>query len=363
MNNNFVFIGFGLIGGSIAKAIKKYLKDSKIYAYMLSKTKLEKAKSQGVVDYILDGIDESISLADIIFLCTPVEYNEEYLEKIKPYIAENTIITDVGSTKTSIHKAVIRLGLEKNFIGGHPMAGSEKTGYDAATPLLLENAYYMLTMGEKVSKEDVGRLESLLKKIKCIPFIIDYKKHDMVVAAISHLPHIVAASLVNLIKDCDYEDEVMKRVAAGGFKDITRIASSSPVIWEQICETNKEPIVAMLNKYIDSLSKIRDELTQNKSGFIYDLFESSKTYRNTLSDRNIGLISSKNAFSVHVVDNPGAVSIIAVILSSHSINIKNIGINHNRELGEGALRIEFYDSDSCELASKLLRAYSYKLDF
>lgn len=221
----------------------------------------------------------------------------------------------------------------------------------------------MLTIGEKVSKEDVGRFESLLKKIKCIPFIIDYKKHDMVVAAISHLPHIVAASLVNLIKDCDYEDEVMKRVAAGGFKDITRIASSSPVIWEQICETNKEPIVAMLNKYIDSLSKIRDELTQNKSGFIYDLFESSKTYRNTLSDRNIGLISSKNAFSVHVVDNPGAVSIIAVILSSHSINIKNIGINHNRELGEGALRIEFYDSDSCELASKLLRAYSYKLDF
>ena len=243
------------------------------------------------------------------------------------------------------------------------MAGSEKTGYEAATPLLIENAYYMLTMGEKVSKEDVDRLESLLKKIKCIPFIIDYKKHDMVVAAISHLPHIVAASLVNLIKDCDYEDEVMKRVAAGGFKDITRIASSSPVIWEQICETNKEPIVAMLNKYIDSLSKIRDELTQNKSGSIYDLFESSKTYRNTLSDRNIGLISSKNAFSVHVVDNPGAVSIIAVILSSHSINIKNIGINHNRELGEGALRIEFYDSDSCELASKLLRAYSYKLDF
>ena len=152
MNNNFVFIGFGLIGGSIAKAIKKYLKDSKIYAYMLSKTKLEKAKSEGVVDYILDGIDEGISVADIIFLCAPVEYNEEYLEKIKPYITENTIITDVGSTKTSIHKAVIRLGLEKNFIGGHPMAGSEKTGYDAATPLLLENAYYMLTIGEKVSR-------------------------------------------------------------------------------------------------------------------------------------------------------------------------------------------------------------------
>jgi len=90
MNNNFVFIGFGLIGGSIAKAIKKYLKDSKIYAYMLSKTKLEKAKSQGVVDYILDGIDESISLADIIFLCTPVEYNEEYLENLANPVVEET---------------------------------------------------------------------------------------------------------------------------------------------------------------------------------------------------------------------------------------------------------------------------------
>ena len=362
MNNKLFFIGLGLIGGSLAKAVKKYMPESYIYAYTLAGAKPEKAKSDGVVDCMLDKIDENISDADIIFLCTPVEYNEHYLKEIKPFIKKDVIITDVGSTKTSIHKAAISLGLDKNFIGGHPMAGSEKTGYEAATPLLLENAYYMLTPGEKVSKKDVATLEDILKKIKSIPFIIDYQKHDMVVAAISHLPHIVAASLVNLVKDSDYEDEVMKRVAAGGFKDITRIASSSALIWEQICETNKEPIMYMLNKYINSLCKIRDGLSFDKSGVVYDLFERSKAYRNTFSDENVGLISSKNSFSVHVVDNPGAISIIAVILSSSSINIKNIGINHNRELGEGALKIEFYDSDSCELAAKLLRGYNYKLD-
>lgn len=363
MNNIFVFIGLGLIGGSLAKSIRKYIPTSTIYAYDLSKTRLEKAKSEGIVDYIQDKIDENIACADIIFLCAPVEYNEDYLKAIKPFIKNNIIITDVGSTKASIHKVAVALGLERNFIGGHPMAGSEKTGYDSSTPLLLENAYYMLTPGDKVKRSDVLRLEELLKTIKSIPFIIDYRKHDIVVAGISHLPHIIAASLVNLVQDCDYEDEVMKRVAAGGFKDITRIASASPVMWEQICETNRSPIIDMLDNYIDSLCKVRNDLTSGKSGAIYDLFEKSRAYRNTFPDENVGLISSKNSFSVHVPDNPGAISIIATILSSHSINIKNIGINHNRELGEGVLRIQFYDSDACELAAKLLKKYNYQLDF
>lgn len=362
MINNFLFIGFGLIGGSLAKAIKKHTTQAIISACSLSLTELEKAKGEGIIDHILDTVDENTTKADIIFLCTPVEYNEYYLEKIKPFINSNTIITDVGSTKTSIHRAVKILNLEENFIGGHPMAGSEKTGYIASTPLLLENAYYILTAGNKTDTSKLKRLEELLKTIKCIPFVMDYKKHDKVVATISHLPHIVAASLVNIVEVSDYEDGIMRTVAAGGFKDITRIASASPVIWDQICTTNKEPILDVLNKYIILLNKIKDNL-ENKEHSAYALFEKSKAYRNSFADENIGLISSKNSFSVHVSDKPGAVSIISSILSANAINIRNIGINHNRELGEGVLKIAFYDSDSCRLAAKLLREYNYELDF
>lgn len=359
--NNIAFIGFGLIAGSIAKAIKKYLPSSKIYAYTNNSPELLKGKSEGVIDIILEHIDSTLLECDIIFLCTPVEFNDKYLEEIVPFIRKDAIITDVGSTKSSIHKLAKELELEDVFIGGHPMAGSEKSGYEASDPLLLENAYYMLTPASGISDEKLQAITDIIKKIKSIPFVIDYKKHDTVVAAISHLPHIIAASLVNLVKDNDYDDELMKKLAAGGFKDITRIASASPIMWEQICIVNSEPINMMLRKYIDILEDVYSHLSVKSNLYISDMFEKSGEYRNSLDTNAQGLIISKHDISVHIQDKPGAISIISTILAANSISIKNIGINHNREKGEGALNISFYDADSCEMARKLLKEYNYKI--
>ena len=331
--NNIAFIGFGLIGGSIARAIKKYRPISKIYAYTNNSLELSKC--------------------DIIFLCTPVELNEYYLEKIKPYIKKESIVTDVGSTKSSIHNLAKKLDMEEVFIGGHPMAGSEKTGYAASDALLLENAYYMITPSSKNPKEKLDVLTDIVTMIKAIPFVIDYQKHDNVVATVSHLPHILAAALVNLVKDNDYSDEVMKRVAAGGFKDITRIAAASPIMWEQICMVNSQPINNVLRKYIDMLEDVYTHLSDKSSLYINNMFE------NSFDSTSQGVIISKHDISVHIQDKPGAISVISAILAANSISIKNIGINHNREKGEGALNISFYDADSCEMAGKLLREYNY----
>lgn len=357
--NNIAFIGFGLIGGSIAKAIKKYGLASKICAYSKNSAELLKGKSDGVIDIILNNIDASLSECDIIFLCTPVDFNEYYLEKIKPYVKKESIVTDVGSTKSSIHRLAKRLDMEDVFIGGHPMAGSEKTGYAASDALLLENAYYMITPSSKTSKEKLDVLTDIITKIKAIPFVIDCQKHDSVVAAVSHLPHILAATLVNLIKDNDYSDEVMKRVAAGGFKDITRIASASPIMWEQICMLNSQPINMMLRKYIDMLEDVYSHLADKSGLYINNMFEKSGEYRNSFDSNSQGVIISKHDISVHIQDKPGAISVISAILAANSISIKNIGINHNREKGEGALNISFYDADSCEMAGKLLKEYNY----
>jgi prephenate dehydrogenase len=359
--NNIAFIGFGLIGGSIARAIRKYKPESKIYAYANNTSQLLKGKSDGVIDIILKEIDDSLTECDIIFLCAPVEFNEEYLAKIKPFIRKDSIITDVGSTKSSIHNLAKELDLDDIFIGGHPMAGSEKTGYEASDALLLENAYYMITPSSKTCNKKLEALKSIIEMIKSIPFIIDYQKHDKVVATVSHLPHILAATLVNLVKDNDYEDEVMKRVAAGGFKDITRIASASPIMWEQICIVNAEPIDAMLLKYIDMLKEVHSQLTSRSGIYINNMFEKSGEYRNSFDSNSRGVLISKHDISVHIQDKPGAISIISAILAANSISIKNIGINHNREKGEGALNISFYDADSCEMASKLLKEYNYRV--
>ena len=144
----------------------------------------------------------------------------------------------MGSVKTSIHEEVITLGMEENFIGGHPMAGSEKSGFASSRAHLIENAYYILTPSEKVSEDKIERYRKFIESLKAIPVILDYREHDSITGTISHLPHIIAATLVNYVKDHDTADELMKALAAGGFKDITRIASSSPVMWQQICLKN-----------------------------------------------------------------------------------------------------------------------------
>ena len=362
------FIGLGLIGGSIARRLKRVRPDLTIMAYMRTRSKLEQAKADGVVDIILDGIGPQLSQCDLIFLCTPVEYNAQYLSALRPFLRPGTLITDVGSTKTNIHLEIQRQGLTGSFVGGHPMAGSEKTGYENSSDHLLENAYYIITPGQDCQPdlsfdeqpENVRRIIAVAQALGAIPLILDYGNHDQVVAAISHLPHLIASSLVNLVRDCD-STGVMKQVAAGGFKDITRIASSSPEMWEQICMTNSAPIAQMLRQYIHSLTGILREIESSDSAAIYRLFDDSRTYRNSMTDRVRGSIEPSYAFSVDVVDEIGAISTISVILAAKGISIKNIGINNNREMGEGAFKFAFYDKESMEAAWKRLEHYKYEL--
>ena len=331
-------------------------------AYMRTRSKLEQALSDGVIDVILDGTeDPRLGECDIIFLCTPVEYNAAYLSRLKPVLKPEAFITDVGSTKTDIHRHVTDLQMEPVFVGGHPMAGSEKTGYENSSDHLLENAYYIITPGARSSQRNVNRLVAVAEAIGSIPIVLDYNRHDQITAAISHLPHIVASSLVNLVKDSDSEEGLMKRLAAGGFKDITRIASSSPEMWEQICMTNRKKLAVILREYIGSLEKTLEELEQGNHKALYELFESSRDYRNSISDKSKGAIVPEYSFTVDIADEVGAISTLSVILASKGISIKNIGINHNREHGEGALRISFYDKAAMEASWGYLEKYHYGL--
>lgn len=241
------------------------------------------------------------------------------------------------------------------------MAGSEKTGYENSTDHLLENAYYIITPTAASTEEQVNRLVRIAGMIGSIPLVLDYHEHDFITAAISHLPHIIASSLVNLVKSSDNQEGIMKRLAAGGFKDITRIASSSPEMWEQICMTNSGNLSVILERYISSLSKILKELKENDSQFIYQLFVTSRDYRNSFSEKVPGSIAPDYSFTVDMADEVGAISTLSVILAAKGISIKNIGINHNREHGEGTLRIAFYDKETMDNAWKQLERYHYDL--
>ena len=355
------FIGLGLIGGSIARTIRKFHPDYRLLAFDKDRSALAEAVSLNVIDGICDIEDERLYNCDYLFLCAPVEFNVEYMEKIKDSLGENCILTDVGSVKSIIHEKVTELGLEGKFIGGHPMAGSERSGFSNSSDHLLENAYYIITPGGEVALDRISDFTELVSSLGAIPLVLTAEEHDFITAGVSHLPHIVASALVNLVKLLDNDAEYMKMIAAGGFRDITRIASSSPVMWEQICMTNTENILVLLKRYITSLESICDTLENHNGDAIYKMFEESGKYRSTFPNRGQGPIERDYSFCVDVLDEPGSISVLSAILAAKGISVKNIGINHSREEGEGALRISFYKEDKKNEAAELLRSHNYVL--
>lgn len=359
------FIGFGLIGGSIARALKRINRDYYLLAFDYHKDKpstdLKAALLDGVLDLISSSLTEGFPDCDILFLCAPVLSNIVYLKQLKPLLQPTCLLTDVGSVKGNIHKAVEELEIEQQFIGGHPMTGSEKTGYLNSYAMLLENSYYILTPTEKTPQKMTNTLYRLVEKMGSLPIILNAKEHDEITAAISHLPHIIAAQLVNLVRDSDDKAEKMRALAAGGFKDITRIASSSPVMWQNICLTNADGIKQLLDRYIQSLRYVSDALASKDSDYLYHIFDTAGEYRNSIPNKTNGLIKKVFEIFLDIMDEAGAIATIATMFASNQISIKNIGIIHNREFEEGVLRVEFYDEQAEGKAIDLLKKYNYRV--
>lgn len=356
------FIGLGLIGGSIARALKQNVPDIRIIAYDVSAKTLALALRETVADVAAKAIDESFSDCDYIFLCAPVQRNDSNLAAVKRVMKPDCLLTDVGSVKTAIHEAVREAGLERSFIGGHPMAGSERIGFANSRASLLENAYYILTPTSSVPAQKVEDYKMLVQKTGAIPLVLDYQKHDYVTGAISHLPHVVAAALVNLVQDHDSEDGIMKMVAAGGFKDITRIASSSALMWQQICLSNTANISSLLSDYIRALQAFRQQLDAKKGPALYDQFESARLYRDSFIGASSGPIKRSYSISADIDDKSGALARVVALLARHGLSIKNIGITHNREADDGVLKIEFYDETSMKKARDILTEEGYRAE-
>ena len=359
MKDKVGFIGLGLIGGSIAKAIRQYHPTYEIVAFDKNKETLALATQESVIDVAATTIDDNFRNCSYIFLCAPVSYNTAYLKQVAKYLGKGCILTDVGSVKTNIHDEVTALGLGSHFIGGHPMAGSEKSGYPNSKAMLIENAYFVLTPCAETKQENLDRYAAFVQQLGAIPVILEAHQHDYITGTISHLPHIIAASLVNFVRDNDTKEELMKNLAAGGFKDITRIASSSPTMWQHICVKNKENISQILANYIETLQQAKALVDQGDEQGLYQLFDTSRNYRNSLPSTSAGPIKKTFAVYCDIIDEAGGIATIATILASNNLNIKNIGIVHNREFEEGVLRIEFYDENSSNKAALLLQKYRY----
>ena len=366
MKINVAFIGLGLIGGSIAKTIKRIHPEADIIAFDLDNESIDFALSEGVISKKLE-LNELISTEilkklDYLFLCAPVMENTKMLSNIKENLGESkVIITDVGSVKASFAAEAKRLSMS-NVICGHPMAGSEKTGFVSSNAYMIENVYYIICDAmDDMESENLKKFKEFIAGLGAIPIALNADYHDYIMSAISHMPHYVAAALVNAVNDASEGDEIFKTLAAGGFKDITRIASSSPVMWEQIAFANKNNVLKMLNGMIDNLNDIKDSIINNQNQDIIQLFERSRSYRNSIPESGLGTINKEYRLHCDLVDEAGGIATVATILAVNNISIKNIGIIHNREYEEGVLRIEFYDGDSLSRSVELLERHKYTI--
>lgn len=355
------FIGLGLIGGSIARRLKSLHPELTIIATAGHESTIKEAYQAHLIsNQTLCEIEDFFD-CDYIFLCTPVQKNIEYLRQLKGKIKETCIITDVGSVKTDIHREVTRLCMEHQFIGGHPMAGSEKTGLENSNEYLLENAYYIITPTALSKPEAVDAFQKLVSSLGAIPMVLDYELHDYATAAISHLPHVIAYSLVNLIRRSDDKNETMKTIAAGGFKDITRIASSSPVMWENICLSNREQLLKLMDAYITELNHMRTNIADQDGNALLEAFGEAREYRDSLTITRTGALKKVYELYLDLLDEAGGIATVATILASNHLSIKNIGIIHNREFQDGVLRLELYDEASLASAITLLKKHHYTI--
>lgn len=363
---NIGIIGLGLIGGSIAKSIKRvHSQNSYIIGYDLNQENLRAAYNEGVIDSVASSLQTGFSSCNVVFICIPVRHITSILDKLLPFLPNDCIITDVGSTKYELVKLISKYINQSTkriyYVGGHPMTGSERFGYSASSAHLFENAYYMLTPQGDTPEFIVFILQKLIERMGAIPMILSASYHDFITANISHLPHIIASSLVHLVRNNDGENAYLHALAAGGFKDLTRIASSNPELWTSICLSNKSYIQKVFKDYHQILSHFLSVLENDSESEIYSFFDTARIYRNTFPEGISSELTSRYALHVDAKDEPGIIAKIATLLSDHHINIKNLSIMSDREFDVGVIKIIFANKADLIAATEILSQHRYTI--
>lgn len=354
--------GLGLIGSSIAQDIHQAHPDVKITGVDVAVDSLAFAKQQHIIDDVSDDFANSAVGADVIILAGPVSVIVTDLQalarlKLKPHV----LVTDVGSTKQTVVQAAA--GLEANgvtFIGGHPMAGSHKSGVTAGRPDLFENAFYMLVPG-LADSQAIQRLQSLLVGTHVKWLTVTARQHDRLVGQLSHLPHVVAAALVNQTYAALADSPLGLRLAAGGFKSITRIASSDPTMWTAILATNGQLVTRQLQAYINELKGIQRAITAQDMATIQQFFSAAKVTRDQLGPERLGSLPNFFDLFLNVPDQVGAIADVTNQLAAARLSLINIHILEIREEVDGVLQLTFSDAATRTRAAELLQDAGYQI--
>ena len=326
MNNNArrgQIVGTGLIGGSVALALRSagwHVTGTDIDAQTA-----ERAKKLGVID--ATGIDQE---AELTFVAVPASSLEV---EIKKALRETKgMVTDTGSVKTGVARSIN----DPRFVPGHPMAGSEQDGIEGADERIFDGAVWVLTPTEGTEDLGLRELQTVLSSMGCDVVTMTPERHDALVAIVSHVPHLTAASLMCLADDRALDDAPLLRLAAGGFRDMTRIAAGHPDIWLDICEENRDAIVTVLDEFADRISHIRDVVAESDRDGLTDLLSQARRARTNLPSRYVrpqDLLEIR----IPIPDRKGQIANITMLAADCDVNVADIEVAHSTEGAQGVL--------------------------
>lgn len=350
-------IGLGLIGGSIAKALKQS-GNVNVSGYDKEEV-LNTAYSAKVIDRKLENVEQSIE-SDIVFLCLPVDESLKVFEKLIPMLRDDQIITDVCGVKSPFQELWNRSSSRGIYVGGHPMTGKEVSGFQNSDQTLFENSVYILCDTE-LKNPKINPLLDLINQLGARITFLNSKVHDIVVASVSHLPQLIAVSLINSASlkenDINFFD-----FAAGGFRDMTRIASSDFEIWKSVFGYNKKNIAYAIDNFINDLQNMKKIISSGDSDSALNNFESARIKRDEIPRNTKGFINSLFDIFVYVKDEPGVLAKLTSLLYEAGINIKDLELLKVREGTGGTFRVSFENEIIATSAKKILSDNGFKVN-
>jgi len=332
------------MGGSIALALRE--RGWHVTGDDLDAARIERALTMRAIDAA--GFDPS---ADITFVATPVL---SVVDQVKRALAESTgLVTDVGSVKSGITGAID----DPRFIGGHPMAGSELEGFDGADASMFEGAVWVLTPSSTTADSTFSAIAAVVAELGADVVAMPADRHDQVVAVISHVPHLAAATLMGLASDRAEEHAALLRLAAGGFRDMTRIASGHPAIWLDICAENRPAILSAMDGLIEGLTSMRDVVDRDDRGALFDRLQHAREARANLPDRVDP--SELAEVRIPIPDRPGAAAEVFTLAAELGVNIASFEVVHSVE-GNRGVAVVLVDVATAELYRGGLMARGYR---
>ena len=358
MIQRVAILGVGLIGGSLGLAWKKNRADLTLVGYD-EPAVLDAALHRGQIDERASTPAEAVRAADLVVLAVPLAPMLRLLEEIAPLLRPGTLVTDVGSVKGPIMAQARQVLAETNpFIGGHPMAGSEKGGAANADAFLFENATYVLCPPEGLTTATLTQhyadFVALVEATGARVLVLEAERHDRIAATVSHLPQLLATMLMNYAAELNADDDAFLRLAAGGFRDMTRIASSPFSMWQHILLANEGPILDALAGFAATLRKTRNRIIEEDLETLGEAFAEARRVRDTIPRDTKGFLHPLADIYVYAEDRPGVLAHITGTLFEAEINIKDIELLKIREGTGGAFRLSFANEALADAAVEVL---------